>query len=219
MSDSYRLDRAARVLFDQRGRAFDPITRQWGKNGLVNPAGGESIASTAAVTWLQKESGHPLRIPVGVIGPRAAGSAQLAAAERIGAGLADMGLAVICGGRGGVMQAACEGVRRGGGLSIGLLPEASAESANPHVTVALATGIGEARNALIARASLCLVAIGDSYGTLSEVALGLQFGKAVIGVEGAAEVEGVRHAATTDAALGLVARVVLGGELGAPGRE
>jgi len=219
MSDTYRLDRAARVLFDQRGRAFDPIARQWAEAPLANPPGAETIATTAAVTWLQKESGRPLRIPVGVIGPRAANPAQLAAAERIGAGLADMGLIVVCGGRGGVMQAVCEGVRRCGGLSIGLLPDASAEAANPHVTVALATGIGEARNALIARASLCLVAIGDSYGTLSEVALGLQFGKAVIGVEGAAQVEGVRHVATTDDALAQVARVVLGAGLEAPRRE
>ena len=209
MSDTYKLDRAASALFDERGRSFDPIVRRWRENSGANTGCGETIAATAAVTWLQKESGAPLRIPVGVIGPRDATPAQLAAAERIGEGLAAMGLTVVCGGRAGVMHAVCEGVRRRGGLSIGLLPESSVEWANPHVTVALATGIGEARNALIARASLCLVAIGDSYGTLSEVALGLQFGKPVIGVEGAARVEGVRHVATTDNVLALVARVVL----------
>ena len=209
MSDTYKLDRAASALFDERGRSFDPIVRRWRENSGANTGCGETIAATAAVTWLQKESGAPLRIPVGVIGPRDATPAQLAAAERIGEGLAAMGLTVVCGGRAGVMHAVCEGVRRGGGLSIGLLPEPSVEWANPHVTVALATGIGEARNALIARASLCLVAIGDSYGTLSEVALGLQFGKPVIGLEGAARVEGVRHVPTTDDVLALVARVVL----------
>jgi hypothetical protein len=209
MSDTYKLDRAANALFDGRGRSFNLVARRWHEDPAANTDRGEAIAAIAAVAWLQKESGAPLRIPVGVIGPRDASPAQLAAAERIGAGLAAMGIAVVCGGRGGVMHAVCEGVQRGGGLSIGLLPEPSAEWANPHVTVALATGIGEARNALIARASLCLVAIGDSYGTLSEVALGLQFGKPVIGVEGAAHVEGVRHVATTDDALVQVARVVL----------
>ena len=81
--------------------------------------------------------------------------------------------------------------------------------ANPYVTVPIATGIGEARNALVARAAFCLVAIGDSYGTLSEVALGLQFGKRVFGLAGAARVNGVRHCASPDEAIDAVARVVL----------
>jgi len=141
----------------------------------------------------QRESGTSLRAPIGVIGPREATEEQLAAAEAIGAGLAAMGLTVLCGGRQGVMEATCRGVAREGGISVGLLPEPDASAANPYVTIALATGIGEARNALVARAAHCLVAIGDSYGTLSEVALGLQFSKTVIGLAGAARVPGVRH--------------------------
>jgi hypothetical protein len=74
----------------------------------------------------------------------------------------------------------------------------SPELANPFVTIALATGVGEARNALIARASLCFVAIGDRCGTVWEVAPGLQFGTRVIVLEGAARVEGVRSVATAD---------------------
>ena len=108
------------------------------------------------------------------------------------------------------MEAACRGAEQAGGLSIGLLPEADPSFANPHVGVVIATGIGEARNALIARASLCLVVIGDSYGTLSEVALGRQFGKKVIGLEGAAKVDGVIQVDSVDQALAEVARVVLG---------
>ena len=108
------------------------------------------------------------------------------------------------------MQAVCEGVQRAGGLSIGLLPEADPELANPHARLVIATGIGEARNALIARAALCLVAIGDSFGTLSEVALGRQFGKHVIGLAGAARVDGVAHVGSVEAALDEVARVALG---------
>ena len=164
----------------------------------------------AAAAWLQKESGHPLRVPVGVVGPREATPAQLAAALHVGELLADCGFVVICGGRQGIMQAVCEGVARVGGTSIGLLPDADPAHANPFVTVALATGIGEARNALIARAAVCLIAIGDSFGTLSEVALGRQFGKHVVGLEGAAHVEGVAHVADARAAVALVAAVALG---------
>jgi uncharacterized protein (TIGR00725 family) len=117
---------------------------------------------------------------------------------------------VICGGRQGVMQAVCEGVARVGGLSIGLLPETDPAAANPYVGVAIATGIGEARNALIARASFCLIAIGDSFGTLSEVALARQFGKLVVGLEGAARVEGVQHFDTAREAVAMAAEAILG---------
>ena len=98
-------------------------------------------------------------------------------AEEVGRGLAQMGFAVVCGGRHGVMEAVCRGASSVGGMTIGLLPDADPSFANPYVGIVIATGIGEARNALIARASLCLVAIGDSFGTLSEVAFGRQFGK------------------------------------------
>jgi hypothetical protein len=120
-----------------------------------------------------------------------------------------MGFAIICGGWQGVMEAACRGAADAGGVSIGLLPDADPSFANPHVSIVIATGIGEARNALIARAAFCLVVIGDSFGTLSEVALGRQFGKRVIGLEGAARVEGVIHVATEAQALDEVARCAL----------
>ncbi|MBM3600991.1 MAG: lysine decarboxylase [Alphaproteobacteria bacterium] len=159
---------------------------------------------------MQRDTTHRVRAPIGVIGPRSATDEQLAIAEEIGVGLADMGLAVVCGGRQGIMEAVCRGVARHDGIAIGLLPETNADAANPFVTISLATGIGEARNALVARAALCLVAIGDSYGTLSEVALGLQFGKRVFGLAGAARVDGVNHVDTAAAALDSVAAVVLG---------
>jgi hypothetical protein len=108
------------------------------------------------------------------------------------------------------MQAVCEGAARVGGLSVGLLPEADAAVANRFVGVPIATGIGEARNALIARAAFCLIAIGDSFGTLSEVALGRQFGKLVIGLEGAADLEGVRRAASAREAVQMAAEAILG---------
>jgi hypothetical protein len=206
MSAIFELDRARGKLFDARGRQFDPATRAWQDAG---PPIGDAIDAVGAATWVQKDSGHPVRIPVGVIGPREATPAQLGAADAVGAGLARMGFTVICGGRHGVMEAVCRGASTAGGITIGMLPDADPSFANPHVSVVIATGIGEARNALIARAAFCLVAIGDSFGTLSEVALGRQFGKLVVGLEGAARVDGVIHVAETRLALQEVALFAL----------
>ena len=211
---AFTLDLAAGTLTDGKGRRFEPAARRWldaqAPQAVPTPSSIERLDAPAAVCWLQRRSGAPLRMPVGVIGPRDASPAQMEAARRIGAGLADMGLAVICGGRHGVMEAVAEGVQNAGGVSIGLLPDATPEHANRFLTHVIVTGLGEARNALIARGAFCLVAIGDSYGTLSEVALGLQFGKRVFGLEGAARVHGVEHRRDADAALRSVARHVLG---------
>ena len=200
------LDRARARLVDGAGRRFDAAARAWVADAA---SAGMRVSLIEAVAWLQRESGAPLREPIGVIGPREASAEQLAAAETIGAGLARMGLAVLCGGREGVMAAVARGVAKERGVSIGLLPEADAHGANPHLSIVLPSGIGEARNAIIARASFCLVAIGDSYGTLSEVALGLQFGKRVFGLAGAPTVHGVHRRADPAAALDAVARLVL----------
>ena len=209
MSGIYRLDRARGTFFDAAGRWFDPAKRRWFAAATVASDELETVDAIGAVTWLQRESGQWLRVPIGVIGPREATEAQLAVALEVGELLGDCRLTVICGGRQGVMQAVCEGVARVGGLAIGLLPEADPSQANPFVGVAIATGIGEARNALIARASFCLIAIGDSFGTLSEVALARQFGKLVIGLEGAADVEGVEHVDSSREAVTRVAEAIL----------
>jgi uncharacterized protein (TIGR00725 family) len=206
MSATFRLDRARRALFDANGQRFDAPTRSWHVAGAPS---GEAIDAINAATWLQRDSGSPIRVPVGVIGPREATLSQLQTARDVGAGLADIGFAIVCGGRHGVMEAVCEGAASHGGISVGLLPDADPSFANPFVSIVVATGIGEARNALITRASLCLVAIGDSYGTLSEVALGRQFGKLVIGVDGAANVDGVVHVANASGAIERVARFAL----------
>lgn len=210
MSATFRLARGRGLLIDAAGRCFDPVSRRWGDGvTALDSETVETVDAIAAVAWLQRESGNALRVPVGVIGPRDATTQQLAAALEVGELLGDCRLSVICGGRGGVMQAVCEGVARVGGLSIGLLPDADAGAANRFVGVAIATGIGEARNALIARAACCLIAIGDSFGTLSEVALGRQFGKLVIGLEGAPDLQGVRHAAGAKDAVQMAAESIL----------
>jgi uncharacterized protein (TIGR00725 family) len=203
-----RLDRARGLLLDGAGRRLDPARRAWAP-AAPGPVDAAPIGAGDAVRWLQRDSGHPWRVPVGVIGPRQASDVQLATAEAVGAALGALGLTIVCGGREGVMEAACRGAARAGGLSIGLLPDADPAHANPFVTVPLATGIGEARNALIARAASCLVAIGQSHGTLSEIALGLTFGKPVFGLAGAAEVPGLRHLQSVDDLVDAVAALAL----------
>jgi uncharacterized protein (TIGR00725 family) len=204
-----KLDEALNILHNTAsGRQFDCISRKWAPASRI--LGGIDVSLVLAATWLQRRSGHPQRQPVAVIGPREASSEQLATAEALGHALASIGFPVVCGGRQGIMNEVCRGVAAANGISIGLLPDADASHANAYVTVPIATGIGEARNALVARAGFCLVAIGDSYGTLSEVALGLQFGRPVIGLCGAAQVAGVRHLASVDAAMDQVASIALG---------
>jgi uncharacterized protein (TIGR00725 family) len=206
MNATLLLDPAALCLWRDDGHAYDPATRAWAPGSPPSPHArrvpmAEAVqALRGLVRW---------RVPVGVIGPRDVDAARYALAEELGGRLAALGVPVLCGGRGGVMEAVCKGVERAGGLAIGLLPDADPALANHHAGVVVATGIGEARNALIARASLCLVAIGDSYGTLSEVALGRQFGKRVFGLAGAANVDGVEHVDTAGEAAERVAGVLL----------
>ncbi len=106
----------------------------------------------------------------------------LAAAEEAGAAVAAAGAGLVCGGLGGVMEAACRGARSRGGLTLGLLPGTSRDDANGWVVVAVPTGLGEARNALVVRAADAVVAIGGGWGTLSEIALALKTGVPVVGV-------------------------------------
>ncbi len=207
MPNDLSIDQARRLLF-QGGEAFDPQARRW--TSAAKRIAGEPIGLRDAVRWLQSESGSPCRVPVAVIGPRDANAAQREAAFAVGAGLGRFGLVLLCGGKGGVMEAACEGAASTGGISVGLLPEGEWQAANRFVTIPIATGIGEARNALIARAALALIAIGASYGTLSEIALGLQFGRPVLTLLDTPTLDGARPMGSADAALDSVCRLVLG---------
>jgi uncharacterized protein (TIGR00725 family) len=119
---------------------------------------------------------------IAVIGPGDATPEQVEDAEAVGRGLAEAGAVVVCGGLGGVMAAACRGAKAGGGSTIGILPGSDRRAANEWVDVAIPTGLGEARNALVVRAADALVAVGGGYGTLSEIALALKAGKVVVGV-------------------------------------
>lgn len=119
---------------------------------------------------------------VAVIGASSASATERAAAEVIGRLMAEAGAVIVCGGLGGVMEAACRGARAGGGLTIGILPGRDRLQANDFVDVAIPTGIGEARNSLVVAAADAVVAVGGEFGTLSEIALALKAGTPVIGL-------------------------------------
>ena len=127
----------------------------------------------------------------------------LAVAEAVGAELGRRGAVVVTGGLDGVMQAACRGARSAGATTLGILPGDDRGAANAFVSVALATGLGELRNALVARSADALVAIGGGLGTLSEIAFALKAGKHVAGI-GTWRIDGVTEVADAAEAVALV---------------
>jgi uncharacterized protein (TIGR00725 family) len=121
---------------------------------------------------------------IAVCGPGApdAGPRALADAEAAGRVLGQAGATLVCGGLGGVMEAACRGAAQAGGVTVGLLPGDDLHAANRWVAVPLATGIGELRNGLIVRAAQVVVAFRGGWGTLSEVTLARKMGRPVVAV-------------------------------------
>lgn len=145
---------------------------------------------------------------VSVVGPRDAGPQELAVAEEVGAGLAEVGFWVVTGGLGGVMEAASRGAKSRRGSTIGVLPGTDVDAANGWIDLPLATGLGEGRNALVARLGLALVAVGGGYGTLTEIGFALALGRAVVGV-GTWAVHGVIEADSPQDAVERVARMLV----------
>jgi uncharacterized protein (TIGR00725 family) len=119
---------------------------------------------------------------VGVAGASEPDPELIPLAEALGGWLAGSGAVVVCGGGAGVMTAVCRGAREAGGITVGILPDLDRSTANPYLTVALPTGLGEGRNFLLVRSSDALVAVGGGFGTLSEIALALRTGVPVIGL-------------------------------------
>ncbi len=117
-----------------------------------------------------------------VIGASNATEWELDTAEEVGRRLAAEGWVLVCGGLGGVMDAAARGCAGSGGVSIGILPGDDRVDASRHLTVAVATGFGEARNVIVARSSDAVIAVGGEFGTLSEIALALKMRKPVVGL-------------------------------------
>ncbi|GAB4267645.1 MAG: TIGR00725 family protein [Deferrisomatales bacterium] len=146
-----------------------------------------------------------------LVGAGTAGPDLQRLAYETGRRIAAAGCVLVCGGLGGVMEAACRGAREAGGRTVGILPGIDPGAANPWVEVAVATGMGHARNAVVVQSGRAVVALPGSWGTLSEVALALKVGRPVVGLGAWGHVEGVRTASTPAEA---VARALAAAEAG-----
>ena len=119
---------------------------------------------------------------IGVIGAGACTAAVSRIAEETGREIAKAQAVLVCGGLGGVMEAAAKGAKMLGGLTVGILPGDSSDQANPYIDVPIVTDMGHARNVIVVRTSDALIAVEGSYGTLSEIAIALKLGKPVVGI-------------------------------------
>lgn len=127
-------------------------------------------------------------------------------AEEVGRLIAKEGWILVNGGLAGVMEASARGAASAGGLVVGIVPGPTTKEANAYVTVAVATNMGHARNAIIAHTAEALIAIGGGEGTLSEIAIGLKLGKPVVGIR-TWDIKGVVQAASADEAIAHLKKV------------
>jgi len=120
---------------------------------------------------------------IGVIGVSLASDEELSTAVQIGIEIAKRDGVLLCGGEGGVMEAACRGAKSKDGLTIGIIPGFSRHEANRYIDIPIVTGMSHARNIIVVRSSDAIIAIGGSYGTLSEIAIALKLGIPIIGIK------------------------------------
>ena len=120
---------------------------------------------------------------VAVVGSGEATGELYDAAREVGRLVAERGGVVVCGGLGGVMEAAARGATERGGVAIGVLPDEDRGRANPYLSYSVATGVGQARNLAVVCSADVVVAVGGEYGTLSEIGLALKFGRPVVGLK------------------------------------
>ncbi len=119
---------------------------------------------------------------IGVIGGFPCTTEEARLAEAVGRELARKGALLVCGGQGGVMEAACKGSQAEGGITIGILPGDSRQNANPYVSIPVITGMGSARNIIVVKSAQAVIAVGGGYGTLSEISFALMNKIPVIGL-------------------------------------
>jgi uncharacterized protein (TIGR00725 family) len=140
---------------------------------------------------------------IGVIGGRKTDKALLKEAAEVGRLIAQKGATLVCGGLGGVMEAASRGAKAGGGITVGILPQNDSKRANRFIDIPIVTGFGIGRNVIIARTADALIAVGGEYGTLSEIAFALQMGKPVVGI-GTWDIKGIMPAENAEDAMNKV---------------
>lgn len=151
---------------------------------------------------------------IAVCGPGVADPDTLTLAEEVGRHIAEAGATLICGGHGGVMEAACKGASAAGGLTIGVLPGPDRAAANPYVQIPIVTNMGQARNVIIVDSADAVIAISGEYGTLSEIALALKVGTPVVGLNtwevgkpGSNTSDPIHRAATPEQAVAIALRL------------
>jgi len=127
--------------------------------------------------------GRMVKGQIGVIGGAVCSPEIYEIACDVGREIATNGFALVCGGLGGVMEAACQGAKKAGGITIGLLPTSNKGDANPYCDLVIPTGLGHARNVLVVHASDALIAVDGEAGTLSEIAIALKIGKPIVGIK------------------------------------
>ncbi|MBW2476699.1 MAG: TIGR00725 family protein [Deltaproteobacteria bacterium] len=121
---------------------------------------------------------------IGVIGGSQPTDEGLRLAHEVGQEIAKNGAVTVCGGLGGIMEAAAKGAFEAGGEVVGILPGPDSSGANDFVTLPIATNMGHARNIIIAHSAMALIVVEGEYGTVSEIAIGLKLGKPVFVLPG-----------------------------------
>ncbi|MGP0044414.1 MAG: TIGR00725 family protein, partial [Syntrophobacteraceae bacterium] len=144
------------------------------------------------------EVGSPI---IGVVGPGTSQPELTELAEEVGREIARKGAVLVCGGLGGVMAEAARGAKEIGGVTLGILPGSETSDANEFIDFPIATNMGHARNSIIVHTADVLIAIGGGYGTLSEIALALKIGKAVVALRPPYRIPGVIAAQTPQGAV------------------
>ena len=145
---------------------------------------------------------------IGVIGAGQCDSSIYQLALEVGEEIARRGAVLVCGGLGGVMEAAAKGAAMTGGLTVGILPGPSTHSANPHIKIPVATDMGQARNVIIAHSADGLVAVAGGAGTLSEIGHALKIGKPVVGLRTIPNLRGVHYVNSAQEAVARVFELI-----------
>ena len=145
---------------------------------------------------------------IAVIGAGDCSAEHYSIAYELGCYIGRKGWVLVCGGLGGVMEAAAKGSVSCEGISIGFLPGEDKNSANPYIVIPVPTGMGEGRNLLVVRSSEVIVAVGRGYGTLSEIGLALKTGKPLIGLKTWPAIDGILYVDTCQQAIEMIDRVI-----------
>lgn len=139
-----------------------------------------------------------IKMQISVIGSAESNHELLPLAREVGRVVAAQDAVLICGGLGGIMEAAAQGAKENGGLTVGILPDYEKESANPYIDIVLPSGLRHARNVLVVAAGDLIIALAGSHGTRSEISFALKLGKPVIGVRAWGEITGVQRVDSID---------------------